>query len=51
MKFVKDLFSSKYMWIGLGVGVVLALGFSRIIPAILKKGVAKIPGAQVPPAA
>lgn len=48
---LKKLFTSKEMYIGLGVGIVLALGFSRLIPAILKKGVSKIPGAQVPPAA
>lgn len=46
MKFVKDLFTSKNMYIGLAIGLVLALGFSRFIPRAVQSAVQKLPGAQ-----
>lgn len=45
MNKIKSLLTSKEMWIGLGVGLVLAIGFSRFVPSIVTTTVKKLPGA------
>lgn len=46
MQKIKDLLKSRDMYIGLAVGIVLALAFGRFIPGFVKKAADAIPGSD-----
>ncbi len=46
MQKLKALLKSKDMYIGLAVGIFLALAFGRFIPGFVKKAASAIPGSD-----
>jgi hypothetical protein len=46
VKFVQDLFKSKYMWIGLGVGLVLAVAYGRFVRKAVSPLANALPGSD-----
>lgn len=46
MNTIKTLLKSKVMWIGLAVGVVLALAFRRFIPKPIVNAANMLPGSD-----
>jgi large-conductance mechanosensitive channel len=46
MSKLQALLKSRDMYIGLAVGVIVALAFARFIPGFVKKAAAAIPGSD-----